>query len=407
MSDTDERRETLLVKLEQDYSSLDSTLVRAIAVDLDPLTQIVQLREILATLSLETQNDDYDGSFDPSGMGGDSANTASQETSESSNVQSKSTSKNSNQITTKTSSGGSSETEDSEQYKSIMTAMMHLDDEEKVQNLRAFFPDEPLARIEFLLKKSHGDFTIVLDTLLNNTFMASDTPTKSVDGFIEERVFSSRKKTKRNRAMKNPGGEQHLLIGASAFKKTDAEIDPSPPSKIPTHRPTKSMNYSPPSSPRFASSSDASMAWTEANRKAAATYRSPALGRYAGAAASVYHSTAASIRTDYDHLSKADADRLVSATATRTEIDLHGVSVAHAIRIALARTKKWWDELDDEHKHRAHLRNLNEFRIITGIGNHSVGGVGKLGPAVFRSLVANGWKASSSRGIVYVTGHQK
>jgi hypothetical protein len=410
MSDTSESREAVLVILERDYSTLDSALIRSMALDLDPLNHIVELRQQLSMLSFETQHDDYDGTFDPSGMGASLANNTSHEQSNPFSTPSKNTSQESEPITRSTSSSGSSFTEDSEQYREVIASMVYLDNDEKIQNLLDFFPKEPLARIEFLLKKHHWDFTKVLDTLLSETFMASDNPTKGVDGFLEERVFISKKKNKKGRGRKNSGDSEQIAISAAVYKKIDAEIDTVPvksgKNDQATRTPNKSFSQTPEvaSDARYTNSSDASSAWVEYTRKGNAASRNPNLGRFAGAAASVYHSEANSLRQTYNHLSKGESDRLVASTATKTQIDLHGVTVVNAVRIALARTNKWWDELDDRRKYTAHLRSQNQFRIITGVGNHSVGGVGKLGPAVFKQLTANGWKASLGTGVIIVNG---
>jgi len=415
MSVTDDRRDAILQNLDCEFASLDTTLVRAIAADYDLLANIDELRVVLLALSSETQNDDYDNTFDPSGMGGITANSTAQDDTDPSTFQSKDTSQESELMTRISSSEGSSNIEDNAQYQAVMASLMQLDDEEKMRNLLDFFPNEPAARIEFLLKKSHGDFTKALDTLLNQTFMASENPMKGVDAFLEERAFTSKKKNKKGRGRKNSGESSRITIGVSAYKQSDAEIEtvPTKSSKFgrtSTKSPgylqvqsssSSSNNYSGLSS---ASAAEVSSAWTEYTHKGNATYRNSNLGRFAGAVASHYHSEANAKRQAFDHLSKGEADRLVSATATKTQIDLHGVTVDHATRIAVTRTRKWWDEIDDEHKYKAHLRGQNEFRIITGIGNHSVGGVGKLGPAVYKRLVAEGWKVFVGTGYVCVTG---
>jgi len=47
------------------------------------------------------------------------------------------------------------------------------------------------------------------------------------------------------------------------------------------------------------------------------------------------------------------------------------------------------------------------LRIVTGVGRHSEGGRGKLGPAVARMLVSEGWRVEVGEGIVEVLGRAK
>jgi hypothetical protein len=44
------------------------------------------------------------------------------------------------------------------------------------------------------------------------------------------------------------------------------------------------------------------------------------------------------------------------------------------------------------------------MKIITGRGNHSVGGIAVLGPAVYDALKSDGWNASKFLGFVRVDG---
>ncbi|KAH7032367.1 hypothetical protein B0J12DRAFT_713677 [Macrophomina phaseolina] len=101
----------------------------------------------------------------------------------------------------------------------------------------------------------------------------------------------------------------------------------------------------------------------------------------------------------------AEADRLVARQSTDTQLDLHGVSVADAKRIARQRVAEWWDALGEERiREYAGGRARKEFRIITGVGRHSDGGKSKIGPAVVKMLVGEGWKVEVGSGAVTVTG---
>ena len=44
------------------------------------------------------------------------------------------------------------------------------------------------------------------------------------------------------------------------------------------------------------------------------------------------------------------------------------------------------------------------FRIVTGVGRHSAGGRGRLGPAVGGMLVREGWRVEVGEGVLVVRG---
>ncbi|KIW04308.1 uncharacterized protein PV09_04601 [Verruconis gallopava] len=99
-----------------------------------------------------------------------------------------------------------------------------------------------------------------------------------------------------------------------------------------------------------------------------------------------------------------DADALVASQSSATHLDLHGVTVKEATRIATERVKAWWDGLG-ERKIPGGGRAIGEgYRIVTGVGRHSEGGVAKLGPAVSRALVREGWRVEIGSGEVVVRG---
>jgi len=98
----------------------------------------------------------------------------------------------------------------------------------------------------------------------------------------------------------------------------------------------------------------------------------------------------------------AAADALVLMQSTRTELDLHGVNVKDAVRITRERVTAWWHELGEG---RVGGRGIGTgYRIVTGKGNHSEGRQGKLGPAVGKMLIREGWKVEVGSGVLVVTG---
>lgn len=135
--------------------------------------------------------------------------------------------------------------------------------------------------------------------------------------------------------------------------------------------------------------------------QASAAYRKSKSDPLMGAAAGYY----SSIGRDHDAIAKkysaAAADALVTSQSTRLDLDLHGVGVKDAIRIARERVTAWWAALKDTEPGSA---PKGGFRIVTGMGKHSEGGRGKLGPAVGKMLVREGWKVEIGEGVLVVRG---
>ncbi len=112
---------------------------------------------------------------------------------------------------------------------------------------------------------------------------------------------------------------------------------------------------------------------------------------------------------DYDSMAKkaasALADALVSQQSSRTELDLHGVSVKDGVRIAREEVTKWWHEVDE-----TQVRGKGGrpgYRIVVGAGRHSEGGKAKLGPAIGKMLIKEGWKVEVESTAFVVRGVAK
>ncbi|KAF2494543.1 hypothetical protein BU16DRAFT_487698 [Lophium mytilinum] len=104
-------------------------------------------------------------------------------------------------------------------------------------------------------------------------------------------------------------------------------------------------------------------------------------------------------------MSAAEADALVAAQSTATQLDLHGVNVKDAVRIADRRVAAWWAGLGEQRIPGAGRRGVGDgYSIIVGVGRHSEGGRGKLGPAVVRVLLNAGWRVEAGSGIITVLG---
>lgn len=154
-----------------------------------------------------------------------------------------------------------------------------------------------------------------------------------------------------------------------------------------------------------------SRARSEAFQNASAAYRKGRSTPLMKAAAGYYAQEGRDLSMHITSLRGAEADAFVSQQSGADFLDLHGVTVADATRIAKQRTQVWWDSLGErripEWSGAGKRGGGERFRIITGLGRHSEGGRGKLGPAVMKVLVDGGWKVEVEPGELCVTGQSK
>ena len=81
------------------------------------------------------------------------------------------------------------------------------------------------------------------------------------------------------------------------------------------------------------------------------------------------------------------------------------MSVADAIRIASDRTSAWWEGLGDtKYAPGGGGPARSGYRIVTGIGSHSKNHAPRIGPAVAKMLVREGWRVEVGHGELIVTG---
>ncbi|KAJ5405231.1 hypothetical protein N7465_006515 [Penicillium sp. CMV-2018d] len=104
------------------------------------------------------------------------------------------------------------------------------------------------------------------------------------------------------------------------------------------------------------------------------------------------------------HLATA-SDRLVANQSSQYDLDLHGVTVANAVRIARERVQAWWDGLGDQKYVRGGGQSCHGgFNIVCGVGHHSQDRKSHIGPAVWNMLQKEGWRVELNRGSMLVTG---
>ncbi|TGO34205.1 hypothetical protein BHYA_0207g00030 [Botrytis hyacinthi] len=206
-------------------------------------------------------------------------------------------------------------------------------------------------------------------------------------------------------------GKPNLQI---EIRHTPLVIDPSPTvlsaSKqyslnaiYPTH--STSSNPGTPLSP----STDASPhinARNTAFQKASAAYKKSRSNPLMGGAAAYYSQQGRDANVRVKDAESAAADELVMSQCWNGGIDLHGVGVRDAVRIAREKVTMWWVSEERRRLGGGYTRAGPQegFKIVTGVGNHSEGGKGKLGPAVARMLIKEGWKVQVESGALLVMG---
>ncbi|EED23317.1 Smr domain protein [Talaromyces stipitatus ATCC 10500] len=166
--------------------------------------------------------------------------------------------------------------------------------------------------------------------------------------------------------------------------------------------------------PRIASSYSTAQNIAEAHFAAGSTafsqassaYRRSKSDRLMGGAAAYYASVGRGHIERAKREASAAADAYVNLQSTSDVLDLHGVSVNDAVRIANTRVCQWWDGLGDA-KYTVGGLAGKSYKIITGAGRHSRDGTSRLGPAVGKMLAREGWKVEVSEGVLTVTGKRR
>ncbi|KAL8951333.1 MAG: hypothetical protein Q9222_002698 [Ikaeria aurantiellina] len=138
--------------------------------------------------------------------------------------------------------------------------------------------------------------------------------------------------------------------------------------------------------------------------QASAAYRRSKSKPLMGGAASYYSSVGREAAASLQRYESAAADARVTSQSRAGEIDLHGVSVKDAVRIAQEKVELWWEAEGQEWARAGKVMGGKGLSIVTGVGRHSEGGRGKLGPAVGAMLVREGWKIEIGNGILNVVG---
>lgn len=175
--------------------------------------------------------------------------------------------------------------------------------------------------------------------------------------------------------------------------------------------PTSEWEVVSPSLPPYAhsrTSASLSAARSAAFEQASAAYRKGKSAPLMRGAAGYYSQVARDLNANLKVMKESDADALVNSQSTPTRLDLHGVSVQSATRIAREKTWAWWESLGETRIPGGGRAGVGQgFYIITGQGRHSEGGRSRITPAVFKTLNNEGWKIEVGSGGLYVLGRTK
>lgn len=137
-------------------------------------------------------------------------------------------------------------------------------------------------------------------------------------------------------------------------------------------------------------------------QQAQSAYRKSKSNPHFGGAAAYYSQVGRDAATSLRKREAAAADQIVASQSKPGEVDLHGLTSSDAVRVSRYRVKNWWDSEASEWSGTGKARR--DFRIVTGQGHHSTGGKGVLGPAVFKALMADGWKVRMEQGYIVISG---
>ena len=136
----------------------------------------------------------------------------------------------------------------------------------------------------------------------------------------------------------------------------------------------------------------------QALSSASLAYRASRSQPLMAGASSYYSQVSRDLASSISTQSSLQADALVATQSTDTSCDLHGVNIQDAVRIARERVEYWWANGAAEWARAGKVPGAEGYRVIVGVGRHSEGGKGKLGPAVGAMLKREGWRVDGDNG---------
>ena len=225
--------------------------------------------------------------------------------------------------------------------------------------------------------------------------------------------------------LSHPNKDSAHELAKAILNNPISRTRPEPPNiKIIPHYARPSLDSSPPNTPskRPASSklglgldhaTSSFLAESHATTKsiafgqAAEAYRKSRSAPLMGGAAAYYASVGRDASASSQAYASNAADLLADKQSTSHSVDLHGIDVKNAVRIAQVKVQRWWDGGQAEWARQGKVMGSGGYRIITGIGMHSEGGRAKLLPAVRKMLVNEGWRIDEEAGALTVTGRAR
>lgn len=141
-------------------------------------------------------------------------------------------------------------------------------------------------------------------------------------------------------------------------------------------------------------------------QQAQAAWRKSKSNPLMGGAAAYYSQEGRNLSALSSQATARYCDQLAARQSSPGQVDLHGIDVLNAVRIAQERVGQWWVNLGENRVNgRAGAESRAAgYRIVVGLGTHSVGGKGKLGPAVSKALKGQGWKCENQGAVILVRG---
>lgn len=385
---------------------------------------ILDLRKVLESLR-ESALSEENAEFDPSGTTSshdDLGSSEPQEPSESATVGSE----NSPAGTERTDATTAADSDDnsgvsSRQLDGSNPQWQTFSSQEKEAILKEMFPSVKAFDIGYILEKSGNDCDRAIEQLLNQVFLDVDTDDqgektfkRGVDGFSEPSMGMSRKKKggKRNQRyssdMLPQTSDTHTAASQarSNYAMASNSIIPSYKRRTPSPEtiPVAAAHVTMAFPSRTADRLEATR--THAYGQAASAHRAARSKPLMGGAAAYYGSIAREATAALHEQGAADAESLVSKQSRPGEVDLHGVSTQHAVRICKRRVEHWWEHEGREWAREGKIKGEGLI-FITGKGQHSQGGKGKLGPAIGSMLVREGWKLEVGSGAIEVVGRAR
>ena len=390
---------------------IDSSTFFAIVNDYSDLSDTTLIRELKATLDLlkEDALTQDNATFDPSGTSGSRDDISSHDSSERAQSWHGDTT---SAVTDDTEFSALSQAtgavdlgRDLDDVDSLRETdwaeFQALTPSAKARLLKEMFHGATQFDIIYILRKVDNNLEKAVDELLNQAYLKDEdlrnggsNLKKGIEAFTEPAISAQgrRGRRKKKQAQRRTSSTPVPLIP----QYLPRDISPDPPDIY-----IASSGSAAPLQLQRASALLA--ARSNAFAQAQAAHRKSKSIPLMGGAASYYSSVARDAHAALRQHDSAKANELVARQSRPGEVDLHGVSVSDATRITKVEVEQWWEREGREWS-REGKAMVGGLRIITGVGRHSDGGRGKLGPAVKAMLQRDEWKIEEGEGVFEVVG---